>query len=572
MARKARNIPIPRGKISSAAAGDSIEPIGIQYRTAIYIRLSREDGGKEHSNTVDNQKTLLLQYVAARKDMTLANIYIDNGYSGTNFERPAFSKMMEDVRWGRINCIVVKDLSRLGRSYLESGNYIETIFPFFKTRFVAVNDNFDTLCVERDESGMTVPLKNIINEIYAKDISRKISASLELKKKEGRYGGGLAPYGYRKSVVQRGKYEVDEEAAHVVEYIFQMRAEGLGYCAIVKRLNEEGIKSPSAYRYEKGVVKNEKLKDTLWKIYTIQDMVRDEVYLGNMVRGKTRSAFYKGEKRHAVPADQRIVVKGTHKPIITEELFAKVQAVNAERTAKHAQNMALAQETERRENLFTGKIFCGDCGRTMEYKRNGDSISFYCFSYKQNGELGCRKKSVSHRNLEKIVLETARGHLSLFKKYKEIVKCANRGVMAENERTVLDEKIARHSGELICFQQKKKELYLNYKEGLISVREYSVLKQTYEAEAAKVRQRLEELREEQKCLQDNYGDEWEFSKLAEAYGQAETLTKEMVNSLIERIEVFPEKKVHIAFQYCSQFEEMERKAQSIGQEAGCEKV
>ena len=147
MARKARNIPIPRGEISSAAAGDGIEPIGIQYRTAIYIRLSREDGGKEHSNTVDNQKTLLLQYVAARRDMTLANIYIDNGYSGTNFERPAFSKMMEDVRWGRINCIVVKDLSRLGRSYLESGNYIETIFPFFKTRFVPVIHNFDTLCV-----------------------------------------------------------------------------------------------------------------------------------------------------------------------------------------------------------------------------------------------------------------------------------------------------------------------------------------------------------------------------------------------------------------------------------------
>lgn len=336
MARTVRNVPVPRGKEPFDAEERDADSRGPLYRAGLYLRLSREDGGRKSAHTIENQRELLLRYVASREDMEPAEIYIDNGCSGTDFERPAFRKMMGDIRAGKINCVVVKDLSRLGRNYLESGNYIENVFPLLHTRFVAVNDYYDSLNADRDENGVTVPLKNIINEIYARDISRKVSASLELKKNAGCYGGGYAPYGYKKSETRKGRYEADGEAAQVVKLIFEMRAEGMGYCAIARDLNGKGIKSPSAYRYEKGVAGNEKLKDALWKRDVIQSMVRDEVYLGSMVRGKTRSAFYRGEKRHAVPAEQWIVVRGVHEPIISEELFARVQAVNAESEEKYA--------------------------------------------------------------------------------------------------------------------------------------------------------------------------------------------------------------------------------------------
>lgn len=566
MARTVRNMPIPRGKEIFSAACQMADIFDARYKTGLYLRLSKEDGGRENSYTVENQKALLIRYVASREDMELVEIYIDNGYSGTNFERPAFRKMMEDIKAGKINCVVVKDLSRLGRSYLESGSYIETIFPFFNTRFVAVNDDFDTLDAGKDKNGVTVPLKNIINEIYAKDISRKVSASLELKKNAGYYGGGYAPYGYKKSKMQKGRYEVDAEAARVVNLIFEMRAEGMGYCAIAKCLNEKGIKSPCAYRYEKGMVRNEKQREALWKRDVIQSMVRDEVYLGSMVRGKTRSVFYKGEKRHAVPPEQWIVVRGVHEPIITKELFHRVQEINAKRAKHHTENMALARERERQKNLFSGKIFCGDCGRAMEYKRNGDSISFYCVSYKYGGALGCRKKAVSHRKLERLVLEAVKTYLSSFVSYRDAVKRGNMEETARGKRAALDQEITVYEKALAEVSQKKKELYISYKEELMPVCEYGVIKQAYDTQAAELGRELEKRREEQESLSQEYGGEWELSKLAEKYGQAETVTREMVMTLIERIDVCPEKKACISFRYFDQFQEMERRVQ--GHQAG----
>lgn len=245
---------------------------------------------------------------------------------------------MEDIKSGKVNCIIVKDLSRFGRSYLEIGNYIENIFPFYHVRFIAITDHYDTHIGETLENGMIIPLKNIINEVYAKDISQKVVSALDLKKQEGYCGGGIAPYGYRKSETEKGKYEVDEEAAWVVRHIFKLRSKGLGYCTIVKELNEKGIKSPGAYRFEKGISQNDRMKDVIWKIYAIKEMLRDEVYLGSMVRGKTRSALYKGEKRHHVPREEWIVVKNMHEPIVTQELFDEVQAVNNKKNSIRHEN------------------------------------------------------------------------------------------------------------------------------------------------------------------------------------------------------------------------------------------
>ena len=346
MARRARNIPTPRNEKVTKTQMKPVLTIKERYQAALYIRLSKEDGGKIKGNTVENQKALLLDYISEKSEISLYDIYIDNGYSGTNFERPMFQKMMEDIKAGKVNCIIVKDLSRFGRSYLEIGTYIEKIFPVLHIRFIAVTDHFDTCCVKGTDQDLMIPLKNIINEIYAKDISRKVCSALEQKKKAGYYSGGVAPYGYKKSPSNR-KLEVDEETAEIVRYIFRLRAEGNSYCCIGKILNEKGIKSPSAYRYEEGMIKDSKKKNVLWKKYAIEDMVRDEVYLGNTVRGKTKSALYKGEKRHRVPRDEWIVIKDTHEPIVSQDLYDRVQSVNMRRNCIISNMEAAKQEVAR---------------------------------------------------------------------------------------------------------------------------------------------------------------------------------------------------------------------------------
>lgn len=435
MARKVRNHPIPRDGIQERkGAEEGTIQKRQMFSVALYIRLSKEDSGRQNQNTVENQVALLKEFVKNKADMKVFEIYVDNGYSGTNFERPAFRRMMEDAKCGKINCIIVKDLSRLGRSYLETGNYLEKIFPFWKIRFISVTDHFDsfmTNSLEKEKmlsNEIEIPLKNIINEVYAKDISRKVSSAIEIKKQEGRHGGGLAPYGYQKSKTVKGRYEIDEEAAEVVRYIFRLRSKGYGYCSIVRILNEKGIKSPSAYRYKKGIVKKEQMQQVLWKTYAIENMLRDEVYLGNMVRGKTHSAMYRGEKRHRVPRTEWRIVKGMHEPVISQELFDAVQAVNEKHSKEHLDKRQKGKEHPKRENQFRGKIFCGDCGAAMGYTcSNKSAMSYYCVNYRENGTMGCVKKYISARKLEKTVLEVVQIYLKMFLERKDTITSWNKG-------------------------------------------------------------------------------------------------------------------------------------------------
>lgn len=482
--------------------------------------------------------------------------------------------MMEDGKRGKINCIIVKDLSRLGRSYLEIGNYLEKIFPFLNIRFISVTDHFDTFAVTSSEdgrglaNGIEIPLKNIINEVYAKDISRKVGSAIEIKKKEGRYGGGVAPYGYQKSNIVKGKYEVDEEAARVVRYIFELRLKGYGYCSIVKILNEKGIKSPSAYRYEKGIVKNEKVKDKLWKIYAIEGMLRDEVYLGNMVRGKTHSAMYKGEKRHYVPRSEWVIVPGTHEPIVSKELFEAVQAVNKKKAQEHKDSLEKAKQNPKHDNLFKGKIFCGDCGIAMGCAAgNHNSRNYYCSNYRQNGAMGCMKKNISARKLEKAVLEAVQMHLQIFLESRDVIQLGNRNAESEKRRTLLEQELRDLEQKEVQYQQKLSSIYLDYKENLLTVQEYFMMMDKYQETLAGI-----EMGRKEKVLllnemQEKCGEGQELSQVAEQYIGQMMVTKDMVDILIKRIEVLANGCIHIAFRFEDEYRRLLDKRADIKQEA-----
>ena len=573
MARKVRNHPTPRdkaNKLSEQAHKDKVW----NFSVALYIRLSKEDSGKNNQNTVENQKALLEEFVKNKPDMKVVDIYIDNGFSGTNFERPAFQKMMEDGKRGKINCIIVKDLSRLGRSYLEIGNYLEKIFPFLNIRFISVTDHFDTFAATSSEdgrglaNGIEIPLKNIINEVYAKDISRKVGSAIEIKKKEGRYGGGVAPYGYQKSNIVKGKYEVDEEAARVVRYIFELRLKGYGYCSIVKILNEKGIKSPSAYRYEKGIVKNEKVKDKLWKIYAIEGMLRDEVYLGNMVRGKTHSAMYKGEKRHYVPRSEWVIVPGTHEPIVSKELFEAVQAVNKKKAQEHKDSLEKAKQNPRHDNLFKGKIFCGDCGIAMGCATgNHNSRNYYCSNYRQNGAMGCMKKNISARKLEKAVLEAVQMHLQIFLESRDVIQSRNSNAEIENRRTLLERELRDLEKKEVQYQRRLSSIYLDYKENLLTVQEYFMMKDKYQEILAGIEMGRKEKALLLNEMEETYGEGQELSQAAKQYIGQMMVTKDMVDVLIKRIEIFANGRIHIAFRFEDEYRRLLEKRADIKQEA-----
>lgn len=559
MARKARNVPVPRNLIEKNGELEQIRENKVKsFRAALYIRLSKEDSGKSNQNTVENQQALLEDYVSDKADISIYDIYIDNGFSGTNFARPAFQKMMEDMKAGKVNCIIVKDLSRFGRSYLEIGNYIEKIFPFFHVRFISVTDHFDTYVGENLESGMTIPLKNIINEVYAKDISQKVGSAIDLKKQEGRYGGGVAPYGYRKSEIEKGKYVVDEEVASVVQYIFELRSKGLGYCTIVKNLNEKGIKSPSAYRFEKGIVKNERMKNVIWKIYAIEDMLRDEVYLGHMVRGKTRSALYKGEKRHHVPREEWIVVKNMHEPIISQELYDAVQIINDEKKSIHQEHLQKTQKA-RKKNLFIGKIFCGDCGITMGVARKGNYLDYYCPNYKENGNAGCRKKHMSALKVEKAVLETVKAHVSIFEYCIDRIHTVNSGQENVDYRRKLQAESKNIKKEETNYRKKISELYLDYKNELLSVSEYFQIKGQYEKKISECVKLYELKSKEIFALSEEYGESLELYQNLSIIQSWDILTEEIINCLIESVKVYPDNQIEVVFRYLDQFEEVVKK-------------
>lgn len=315
MARTKRKIN-PLVQVAEPAA-----PAAKIYKTAAYVRLSVEDSGKPGTDTIEGQKALLTSFIESKTDMELVSLFCDNGRTGTDFDRPQFEKMMEEVRKGRINCIVVKDLSRFGRNYKETGNYLERIFPFLGVRFIAVNDNFDTLTAERTQDGYIVPLKNLINEVYSKDISKKIDAALSVKQRNGEFIGAWAPYGYRKDPDDKHHLVINEETAPTVRQIFKWRSEGVSVVQISRRLNDAGILSPSAYLYATGEVKTEKYKEVPWHTQILKSILAHPVYIGHMVQGRKKQSFYEGKRQTYVDEANWIIVRNTHEPIIDGETF-----------------------------------------------------------------------------------------------------------------------------------------------------------------------------------------------------------------------------------------------------------
>lgn len=334
---------------------------------AAYVRLSVEDNGKLGGYSLQNQKELLRSFFDAHKELHLYKMYVDNGFTGTQFERPAFAEMMRDVKAGRISCIVVKDLSRLGRNYLETGNYLEQIFPFFQVRFISITDGYDSASPDAAAEALLLPLKNLINEGYAKDISRKVSSSIATRKKQGKFMGKYPPYGYLKDPQDKNHLIADIQTKPTVRRIFQMYAAGSALGAIARRLNAEQIPCPTRYLLEKGISGESRFASSLWDKNTVRRILQNRVYLGMLVYGKEETSFARGIKRHKIPEQDWQIVAGTHEPLIEEALFFKVREMldrnrreYCVRTCRKGVEDTLGQAAEgRREKDDEKETICG---------------------------------------------------------------------------------------------------------------------------------------------------------------------------------------------------------------------
>lgn len=504
---------------------------------AEYIRLSRDDGDKAESDSIGNQKKLLADYIKDRDTLLVYDIYIDDGFSGTNYERPAFRRMINDIEAGRVNCVIVKDLSRFGRDYIDTGRYLERYFPERNIRFISVTDNIDSFAQAYD---MLLPIKNIFNEQYARDISRKIHASVLTKQKAGEFIGAFPSYGYRKSPSDKNRLVIDEYAAGVVRRIFNLYNAGYGKLRIAGLLNEEGVLSPSAYKRANGEqYRNANHMDnaSYWSYSTIHRILQNEMYLGNMVQGR-KSQQMRGKAR-ARQREDWVVVPGTHEAIIDKASWEKTQDLLNRRT----RSLDLTSDP----SVLAGFLKCGDCGRALVKKNNPSGICYYCGSYVRSGRHACTPHKISYKTLEHILLEDLNAILHHMDNLKEIItarKPENSVISSEQEQ----EK-NRITSELSRICRLKKCVYEDYREGLLSEDEFTAYRQDYALKEELLKKQLASLksRENTPELPDILSIPWVQHLFA--YRELEQLDRTTVTSMLHEIRIYQDNKIKVVYRF-----------------------
>lgn len=523
-----------------------------QFEAAAYIRLSREDGDREESDSIGNQKKLLADFIDGQEDLRLYDFYVDDGFSGTSFDRPAFRRMLEDLEHGAVNCVVVKDLSRFGRDYIDTGRYLERYFPELGVRFISVSDGIDSLKHSYD---MLLPIKNVFNEQYARDISGKIHATLSAKQKAGEFIGAFPSYGYRKSPSDKNRLVIDEYAAGVVRRIFSLYLQGYGKQRIAALLNEEGILCPAEYK--KAVGLNYRNPNRLpgmahWSYSTVNSILHREMYAGNMVQG-TKYQRMRGHQK-SQPKDRWVVVENTHEPIIDKATWEKVQNLLHSRTGN--------TDFQTHANPFAGLIRCGDCGRSMAkntWKRadGTTACALYCGTYRRHGSQYCSPHTVPLPVLEKIAADDLRMFLLYIREISgrdpaEFIAAQSRKRSAARcSRSDSDSPASKKPlrQELDRIQARKQSLYEDFRDTLISREEYLSYRETYRQEELRLTRQLELLEQQKNSGKEKLSSSLPSPEQLLNLITPELLTRELITELIREIRVYENRRITITYSF-----------------------
>lgn len=542
MARKSRYIS-PASTITDS-----------RYVAGLYLRLSVEDGDDLEHNSIGNQRSICLDFLAGQRNITFGEVYVDNGRTGMNYKRPGFQAMLADLEEGHINCVVVKDVSRLGRNYILTSEYVEKIFPAMGVRLICVNDGFDSEASDSDRERLLMPFQLIMNDTYVKDTANKIRSSIQAKIRCGEYlpSSSSVPYGYLRSP-QEGTYTIDEETAPVVQRIFELRSEGTPFNQIAKIFNQEKIPSPGKLRYERGLTRAEKYRNTLWVRGTIRKITNDSVYLGYRIHGKVKLDRLGGEKKWH-PKDEWQVIPDAHPAIIDQTLFDKVQEINKIELEKRAGFDTAAPPEQDFRTLFQGKVFCGDCGSKMSARkcnaRKGgkapNSVFFNCNQYWDSNHQRCN----NHYIRQEILMKTLRNFLDNQIQVAADIEC----LRGEKKPQTDDSKLLASLGcQRRNLESKLERLLEDLVSGILDKEEYTQLRQCYLEKIAFLKCQEMEIRK--KCGEqlENFEQLEAWLNAIKHYQKILAIDRKLIDLLVEKITVFHDRSVHICLNYADPY-------------------
>ncbi len=508
----------------------------ITFKVGIYIRLSREDGDKLESDSISNQRDIIQRYIKENQ-LTIVDEYKDDGVSGTTFDRPDFNRMIKDIEDKKINMIITKDLSRLGRDYIKTGYYIENYFPEKSVRYVSILDGIDTF-LESNNNDIT-PFKAIINDMYAKDISKKIKGVLREKELKGEYLGSIAPYGYKKSTIYKNKLEVDKNVSDVVEKIFELYLQGKGFQKISNILDKEGIDPPSKYF-------NLKHQRLTWSPKTIKAMLVNEVYIGNTVQNKYVSVSYKVKKRKPKNEKEYIRVENTHEAIISKENFLKVQEI-----LKSKKSLS----TPKHDELLKGLIFCHNCGRQLRicYRGKNKKIGYIDCSLARIKDRKCKTCNYNYNKFENRVLDNVKDIVNAYSN-KNALKLIYEKNKYSYKRIIEKEKqkILNIKGRIEDISKKIDKMYMDNLSGIITDDDYLRYSKDFIKQREKLKDNYNDIQKKIKILQNKIKVDQHKEKMNQAieeFLKFENPSKKILFELIDKIELDEFKNIYIYFRF-----------------------
>ncbi len=512
----------------------------------IYCRLSVEDNNNRESNSIQSQKIILGGFVEELQDAVIGKIYVDDGFSGSNFDRPDFKNMIEAVENGLINCVIVKDYSRFGRDYIDVGYYIEKYFPDKNVRFISVSDNHDSLNGETQDD-LKMPIMNMFNDLQSRETSKKVRSGLKARKEQGKFIGAFAPYGYLKSDSDINKLVVDENVAHIVKQIFNWRAEGYSTYAINTKLNEMKVPTPTTYKNSIGIninpvnVKGNKV--VFWNETTVRKILCNEAYIGNIVQNKSTTKNHRTKKKINLAESSWIKVEDTHEPIIDIETWDKVQSMATKRTRVSSKSGRL--------NVFSGVIKCADCGRTMVKKTNGKGYnSFTCTTHMSDKSV-CGTHTISENILKESIYKVIMFQIKLATDITLILEELKTREVKVDKTKLYDCPVE----ELVKNKELKEkilsEIYFDLKKDLITENQYIDLKKGIEKELVEINEKLTKFADEKP--KDNIISDLTIAKVFEKFEEKKELTREMIFELIDCIYIYEDKSIKVDFKFADEF-------------------
>lgn len=563
--RKAQAQPVAEVKKEAAA-----------LPTAIYARLSVENSGKDDDgNSLQNQIAVCEDYLDGCPHLRLTEVYSDNGRTGTVFDRPAWNRLMDDVRTGKIQCIVVRDLSRFGRDYVETGSYLEKIFPALGTRFISVKENFDNFTCGNAMESLSVSLQNLVNAMYSRDISKKVSTALRAQMETGRFRNRNLPYGYLWNG-DKTAYVVDEDAAAVVRQIFEWKLREVSVYTIVERLKAEGIESPERHKRRAGTRNGDNIQGEGWCPSTIRGILQNRAYIGEMVCGKSETALYKGLKKHVTETDKWIVVPDAHPPIVSASDFEAVERQMREDSAHRETAMEWSADIRAGMiDLFAGKIFCADCGKRMYYKRQRIQCKgvvfrgvYDCSTHVRRGHGTCFKHAMRQDALNEKVFNAIRDQLQVALDYEKLLLAMRGGDREASVREKHKAAVASVKLRLNALKKKRAGLYESYVEGILNEEEYAFAKQTYEEQYEALNRLLDEAVERRERFLESISPDNKWLTMMRGVAGMTGLTQEVVDAIIEKVLVYGGGRIEVVFNYNDVFYAMLECVEQIKEAGG----